>query len=252
MGARLTVVPATAGLGHDLEAMGRAAVGDGAPASLVYVANPSNPTGTFVEPAEMEAFLATVPAETVVVLDEAYTEYLEPQQRFDSTKWVRRFPNLIVSRTFSKAYALAGLRIGYGIAHPTMTNLMNRVRSAFNVSALAQAAAIAALDDQAFLDESYRVNRAGYRQLTEAFDAGGVEYIPSSGNFVLFRAGHAADAGAKANLALLQRGIIVRPVANYGLPQWLRVSIGTTAENAAFLAALPDALRAAGGTRVAA
>jgi cystathionine beta-lyase/cystathionine gamma-synthase len=106
----------------------------------------------------------------------------------------------------------------------------------------------ALLGDNAFLDESFRVNRDGYRQLTEAFDASGVEYIPSSGNFVLFRAGTAADAGAKANLALLQRGIIVRPVANYGLPQWLRVSIGLPAENAAFLAALPEALRAAGHT----
>jgi histidinol-phosphate aminotransferase len=249
IGARVTVVPATAGLGHDLDAMLAAVVGDGEPASLVYVANPSNPTGTFIEPAAMEAFLARVPAATVVVLDEAYTEYLEPSQRFDSAQWVRRFPNLVVSRTFSKAYGLAGLRIGYGIAQPTLTNLMNRVRAAFNVNALAQAAAIAALQDQAFLDESYRVNRAGYRQLTAAFDASGVEYIPSSGNFVLFRAGDAADAGARANHALLQRGIIVRPVANYGLPQWLRVSIGTEAENAAFLAALPDALHAAGKAR---
>ena len=147
------------------------------------------------------------------MLDEAYTEYLDPAQRFDSVQWVRRFPNLLVSRTFSKAYGLAGLRIGYGIAQPALTNLMNRVRAAFNVNALAQAAAVAALGDQAFLDESYRVNRAGYRQLTDAFDAAGIAYIPSSGNFVLFKAGEAADAGAKVNLALLRQGVIVRPVA---------------------------------------
>ncbi len=247
VGAQVTVVPATAGLGHDLDAMLGAVlggVGDAA-AALVYLANPSNPTGTYLTPAEIEAFLETVPPETVVVLDEAYTEYLDPAQRFDSTQWVRRFPNLLVSRTFSKAYGLAGLRIGYGIAQPALTNLMNRVRAAFNVNALAQAAAVAAFDDQAFLDESYRVNRAGYRQLTAAFDAAGIVYIPSSGNFVLFKAGDGADAGARVNHALLKAGVIVRPVANYGLPQWLRVSIGTASENATFLAALPAAMRAA-------
>jgi histidinol-phosphate aminotransferase len=250
IGAATTVVPATEGLGHDLDAMAAAANED-PPASLVYVANPSNPTGTFVEPAAMEAFLAAIPTETVVVLDEAYTEYLDPAKRFDSTRWVRRFPNLLVSRTFSKAYGLAGLRIGYGIGQPVLTDLMNRVRAAFNVNALAQAAAIAALQDQAFLDESFRLNRAGYRQLTAAFDAAGIEYIPSSGNFVLFKAGDGADAGATVNRALLERGIIVRPVVNYGLPRWLRVSIGTEAENAKFLAALPDAMRTASAARAA-
>ncbi len=246
VGAQATVVPATAGFGHDLDAMLAAvlAVDEDEPASLVYVANPSNPTGTFLTPAEIEAFLDEVPAETVVVLDEAYTEYLDPQQRFDSVEWVRRYPNLLVSRTFSKAYGLAGLRIGYGIAQPALTNLMNRVRAAFNVNALAQAAAVAALADQAFLDASYAVNRDGYRQLTAQFDAAGIVYIPSSGNFILFKAGDAADAGAKANVALLKSGVIVRPVANYGLPQWLRVSIGTKPENDVFLAALPAALQA--------
>ena len=250
IGAEAVVVPATAGLGHDLDAMLGAVLGgvDDERAALVYVANPSNPTGTFLTPAEIEAFLAKVPAETVVVLDEAYTEYLEPAQRFDSVQWVKRFPNLLVSRTFSKAYGLAGLRIGYGIAQPTVTNLMNRVRAAFNVNALAQSAAVAALRDEAFLDESYRVNRAGYRQITAAFDAAGITYIPSSGNFVLFKAGDTADAGAQVNLALLRQGVIVRPVANYGLPQWLRVSIGTEAENSAFLAALRVALGSALGS----
>ena len=246
VGARCTVVPATKGLGHDLDAMATAAAGASGegPASLVYIANPSNPTGTFIEPAGIEAFLARVPRDTVVVLDEAYTEYLDPKQRFDSTRWVRQYPNLLVSRTFSKAYGLAGLRIGYAVAQPVLTDLMNRVRAAFNVNALAQAAACAALVDQAFLDESYHLNRAGYAQVTGAFDAHGIEYIPSSGNFVLFRAGHDDDAGARVNLALLKRGIIVRPVGNYGLPQWLRVSIGTEVENAAFLAALPEAMKA--------
>ena len=254
VGAEAVVVPATAGLGHDLDAMLAEVVGeDGVEsAALVYVANPSNPTGTFLEPAEVEAFLEQVPPATVVVLDEAYTEYLDADRRFDSVEWVRRFPNLLVSRTFSKAYGLAGLRVGYGIAQPALTNLMNRVRAAFNVNAMAQAAAIAALKDQAFLDESYRVNRAGYRQLTGAFDAAGLQYVPSSGNFVLFKVGDAADAGMKADLALLKRGVIVRPVANYGLPQWLRVSVGTESENAAFIAALPAAVDAANGSMPAA
>ncbi len=246
IGARLTVVPATAGLGHDLDAM-RAAIDDGhGKAALVYIANPSNPTGTFLTASEIEAFLERVPGETVVVLDEAYTEYLDDAQRYDAIAWVRRFPNLLVSRTFSKAYGLAGLRVGYGIGQPALTGLMNRVRAAFNVNALAQAAAVAALDDTAFLAESARVNRAGYDQLTKAFEAAGIEYVPSAGNFVLFKAGDDAEAGARVNLALLRRGVIVRPVANYGLPRWLRVSIGTEAENAAFLAALPDAMRTSG------
>ena len=254
VGAKITVVPATEGLGHDLDAMlaaARGASGEGA-AQLVYIANPSNPTGTFLEPQRIQAFLAAFPAETVVVLDEAYTEYLEPALRFDSTQWVRRFPNLLISRTFSKAYGLAGLRIGYGIAQPALTDLMNRVRAAFNVNALAQAAAVAALGDQAFLDQSYALNRAGLAQLTGAFDAARIEYIPSFGNFILFKAGDDHEAGARVNLALLKRGIIVRPVANYGLPQWLRVSIGTRSENESFLAALPDARRLASTARAAA
>lgn len=243
VGARATVVPATPGLGHDLDAMLAAIQQGDAPAELVYVANPSNPTGTFIEPARIEAFLAAVPADTVVVLDEAYTEYLDPDQRFDSTAWVRRFPNLLVSRTFSKAYGLAGLRVGYAVAQPALTDLMNRVRAPFNVNLLAHAAAVAALGDQAFLEKSYQLNRAGYRQLTAAFDAAGIAYIPSAGNFVLIRVGTDDGAGMRVNRALLERGIIVRPVGNYGLPQWLRVSIGTEAENAAFLAALPAAMR---------
>ncbi len=238
VGARVVVVPATAGLGHDLDAMAQAAQD----AQLVYVANPSNPTGTFEPPARIEAFLAAVPRDTVVVLDEAYTEYLDPALRADVAARVERFPNLVVSRTFSKAYGLAGLRIGYGLAQPHLVDLMNRVRAAFNVNALAQAAAVAALADDAFIDESVRVNRDGYAQLVRAFDALGVRYVPSAGNFVLFEAGVDDGAGARVNLALLKRGIIVRPVANYGLPKWLRVSIGTRDENDAFLAALPDAM----------
>jgi histidinol-phosphate aminotransferase len=181
----------------------------------------------------------------VVVLDEAYNEYLAPELQYDSIAWVRRYPNLIVSRTMSKAYGLAGLRVGFGISQPAITDLLNRIRQPFNVNAAAQAAAVAALNDKEFLAKSAKLNAEGYKQLTQAFDELGLEYVPSYGNFVLFKVARDANddgAGARANLALLKQGIIVRPVGNYGLPQWLRVSIGLPEENTAFIAALKKAL----------
>ncbi|EGF32037.1 putative histidinol-phosphate aminotransferase protein [Oxalobacteraceae bacterium IMCC9480] len=174
----------------------------------------------------------------MVVLDEAYNEYLAPELQYDSIAWVRQYPNLLVSRTLSKAFGLAGLRIGFGIAQPAVTDLLNRIRQPFNVNSMAQAAAIAALNDEAFLAKSAELNSAGYAQLTAAFDALGLQYVPSSGNFVLVHVGDDDGAGARINLALLKRGVIVRPVGNYGLPQWLRVSIGLPAENATFITAL--------------
>ncbi len=238
IGARGIVVPAK-NYGHDLDAMARAIAPD---TRLVFIANPNNPTGTFVSAAEIEAFLKQVPESVLVVLDEAYNEYLAPELQYDSIAWVRSFPNLLVSRTMSKAYGLAGLRVGYGIAQAPVTDLLNRVRQPFNVNSLAQAAAIAALDDQAFLQNSARVNAEGYRQLTEAFGAMGLEYVPSYGNFVLVKVGDDDQAGNRINLALLKQGVIVRPVGGYGLPHWLRVTIGLPEENAAFLAALKKAL----------
>jgi histidinol-phosphate aminotransferase len=183
-----------------------------------------------------------VPAHVVVVLDEAYNEYLTPEQRYDAIAWVKRFPNMILSRSFSKAYGLAGLRIGYGVAQPALTDLLNRIRQPFNVNSLAQAAAIAAFQDSAFLQQGFELNRAGLAQLTQAFDVLGLTYLPSAGNFVLVRVGEDDGAGARINLELLKRGIIVRPVGNYGLPQWLRISIGLPEENAAFIVALKDIL----------
>jgi histidinol-phosphate aminotransferase len=234
VGARAIVVPARA-YGHDLDAMLAAIEAD---TRLVFVANPNNPTGTFIPGEQIEAFLQKVPAGVVVVLDEAYTEYLAAEQRYDAIAWTRRYPNLLVSRTFSKAYGLAGLRVGFAIGQPDLTDLLNRLRQPFNVNSLAQAAAIAALNDQAFLSKSAEVNSAGYRTLTAAFDALGLEYVPSSGNFVLVRVGDDDGAGARVNLGLLKEGVIVRPVGNYGLPQWLRVTIGLPEENAVFVAAL--------------
>ncbi|WP_439684722.1 histidinol-phosphate transaminase [Cupriavidus oxalaticus] len=238
IGARAIEVPAR-DYGHDLDAMGAAIAPD---TRLVFIANPNNPTGTFVPAAQIEAFLQAVPPNVVVVLDEAYNEYLDADQQYDSIEWVRRYPNLMVSRTFSKAYGLAGLRIGYAVAQPALTDLLNRIRQPFNVNSVAQAAAIAALGDAEFLRRSAELNRAGKAQLVEAFDRLGLEYVPSFGNFVLVRVGDDDGAGARVNLALLKQGVIVRPVGNYNLPRWLRVTIGLPEENAAFIAALERAL----------
>lgn len=221
--------------GHDLDAMAAAIEPQ---TRLVFIANPNNPTGTFVPGAELEAFLAKVPRHVLVVLDEAYTEYLAPEQRYDSIAWLARFPNLLVSRTFSKAYGLAGLRVGYAIAHPEVADLMNRVRQPFNVSSVALAAAEAALDDDEFLARSAEVNRRGMAQLVAAFRELGLEWIPSAGNFVTFKVGDAIGV----NQALLRQGVIVRPIAAYGMPHWLRVSIGLPEENTRFIEALRQAL----------
>lgn len=236
-GARAIVVPAR-DYGHDLDAMLAAIAPD---TRLVFVANPNNPTGTFIGAEAMAAFLAAVPPQVVVVLDEAYNEYLAPELRHPSIEWARSFPNLLVSRSFSKAYGLAGLRIGYGIAQPELTDLLNRVRQPFNCNSLAQAAAVAALADEAFVARSVDLNRRGMTQLTAAFDTLGLRYLPSAGNFVLV---HVGD-GARVYMGLLRRGVIVRPVSNYGLPEWLRVTIGLPEENARFIDALGAALREA-------
>ncbi|PZX30729.1 HISTIDINOL-PHOSPHATE AMINOTRANSFERASE [Cupriavidus phytorum] len=238
IGARAIEVPAR-DYGHDLDAMAAAIAPD---TRLVFIANPNNPTGTFLPAAQIEAFLQRVPRHVVVVLDEAYNEYLDADQQYDAIAWVRRYPNLMVSRTFSKAYGLAGLRIGYAVAQPELTDLLNRIRQPFNVNSVAQAAAIAALADTDFLRRSAELNRDGKRQLTQAFERLGLEYVPSSGNFVLVRVGDDDGAGARVNLALLRQGVIVRPVGNYNLPRWLRVTIGLPEENAAFIAALERAL----------
>ncbi|HWK69852.1 MAG TPA: histidinol-phosphate transaminase [Burkholderiaceae bacterium] len=239
-GARHIMVPAR-DYGHDLDAMYDAIDED---TRLVFIANPNNPTGTFLSADRIAAFLARVHDRwgdrVTVLLDEAYNEYLDPEFRFDSARWVEQYGNLIVSRTFSKAYGLAGLRVGYAIAQPGLTDVLNRVRQPFNVNSLAQVAAIAALGDAAFLQQSYELNKMGKQVLVEGFTRLGLEFVPSYGNFVLVRVGDAA----RINLELLKQGVIVRPVAGDGLPEWLRVSIGLPDENARFLDALTATLRA--------
>ncbi len=233
-GARGIEVPAK-DYGHDLDAM-RAAITSRT--RIVYLANPNNPTGTWLPPADLEAFIASVPQEIVVVLDEAYNEYLDPAERVDTVRWIARYPNLLVSRTFSKAYGLAALRVGYGVMDASLADLLNRVRQPFNVNAIAQAAALAAIEDEAYVEESRKINAAGYAQLVAGLTALGIPFVPSHANFVL---AHVGD-GASVNRRLLEQGVIVRPVANYGLPNSLRVTVGLPEENTRFLTALARTL----------
>jgi len=221
--------------GHDLAAMLRAIDSD---TRVVFIANPNNPTGTFVSPSEMEAFLQQVPAQVLVVLDEAYQEYLPAELQADSVTWLRRFPNLVITRTFSKIYGLAGLRLGYALAHESVADLMNRVRQPFNANSIALAAAVPALDDVDFIRRSREVNFAGMARLTEGFKRLELPYISPQGNFVSVRVGD----GAEVFKRLLRRGVIVRPIAGYGMPQHLRVTIGSEPENARFLQALEESL----------
>jgi histidinol-phosphate aminotransferase len=235
-GARSIAVPAK-GYGHDLAAMAKAIEPD---THVVFVANPNNPTGTFVPQEEVEAFLRKVPERVIVVLDEAYHEYLPPESRSEPARWLKRFPNLVVTRTFSKAYGLAGLRVGYALASASIADVMNRVRQPFNVNSVALAAAQAALDDMEFVARSYAENLQGRRQLAEGVTALGLDYIPSQANFLTVHVGKAQDLYKR----LLRRGVIVRPVGGpYELPAHLRVTVGTAAENERFLAALAASLK---------
>ena len=236
VGATGITVPATQGYGHDLPAMLNAAKEN--KAKMVFIANPNNPTGTLLSADELLTFMRALPAEILVVLDEAYNEYLPADKRYDSVSWLKEFPNLIISRTFSKAYGLAGLRVGYALAHEQITDMMNRVRQPFNVNAVAQAAAVAALRDVSFVKQTFELNQRGMIQITEGLTKLGLEYIPSFGNFVAFRIGGATAMYRR----LLELGVIVRPIANYDMPDWLRVSIGLESENAKFLTALKQAI----------
>jgi len=236
MGCEGIEVPAR-NFGHDLEAMQQAVRAD---TRIVFVANPNNPTGTLAPAVEMERFIATLPAHVLVVLDEAYNEYLEPALRADSVSWLRKYPNLLITRTFSKVYGLAGLRVGYAAGSAGVADMLNRVRQPFNVNSLSLAAAGAALDDHDFVRKSYELNRAGMQQLTAGLKSLGLEYIPSHGNFVTVKVG---DAKA-VNLALLKSGVIVRPIVGYGMPEWLRVTVGLESENARFLSSLQQAIQA--------
>lgn len=222
--------------GHDLDAMRAAAITHNA--KIIFVANPNNPTGTFLSGDALLGFLRALPQNILVVLDEAYNEYLPVEKRYDSVAWLKEFPNLIISRTFSKAYGLASLRVGYALGHEQVMDMLNRVRQPFNVNSVAQAAAVAALQDADFVQQTFALNQRGMQQITDGLRQLKLDYIPSFGNFVSFKI---ADA-MKVYRRLLELGVIVRPIANYAMPDYLRVSIGLEVENEKFLSALKQIL----------
>ncbi len=224
--------------GHDPAAL-LASIGDRT--RVMLIANPNHPTGTWLKAAELEALLEAVPARVIVVVDEAYHEYVEAEADCpNALNWLDRFPNLIVTRTFSKAYGLAGLRVGYAVSHPQVADLLNRVRQPFNVNSLALVAAAAALDDVEHLDRGRATNRTGMKQLQDACRQWGLSWLPSAGNFLCVDLN---QPGREVFVELLKRGVIARPVDNYGLPRHLRISIGTEAENARWIEAMHGILR---------
>lgn len=239
VGATPVAVPAK-DWGHDLDAMAAAVTEH---TRLIFVANPNNPTGTVHDADALETFLGKIPENVLVVLDEAYCEYMTGEKDPDGVALLSRFPNLIVCRTFSKAWGLAGLRVGYSISSPAIADILNRVRQPFNVSLVALAAATAVLDDEEYLKRSREINTAGLKQLEGAFEKMGLRYIPSAGNFVAVEVGPQALGVYQA---LLARGVIVRPVEGYGMPNHLRVSVGLPEQNELFIDALAKALAAAG------
>lgn len=224
-------------LGHDLKAM--AALID-ENTRLIFIANPNNPTGTWIESEELEAFVASVPKTALVVVDEAYTEYVTEQDVPDTSAWLSKYPNLVVTKTFSKAYGLAGFRVGYALSHPDVADLLNRIRPPFNVNSLALLAAQTALVDTDYLDKSVELNEQGKAYLHKELSALGLTIIPSATNFLLVDMG--SDA-SDLNRQLLEAGVIVRPVANYGLSNHLRISIGLKEENEFFINALSKILK---------
>jgi len=242
VGATAKVAPAHDGsagprFGHNLKAM-RELVSENT--RVVFIANPNNPTGTWLTKNELLEFIDDLPSEVIAVVDEAYTEYVEEATYPDATLWLEQYPNLIVTRTFSKAYGLAALRVGYGLSHPHVAELLNRVRQPFNVNAPALAAAFAALGDQEHIKQSVAVNSAGMPQLTAGFERLGLEYIPSVGNFVCVDVGRSA---AEVDAKLLRAGCITRPIGGYGMPQHLRITVGLEDENQRFLETLESVLK---------
>ena len=234
-GARGVVTPALPddspmALGHDLRAMARAITPK---TRIVFIANPNNPTGTWVPKAELHAFIAAAPAHVIIALDEAYFEYTDGLGLQDGIEWLREFPNLVVFRTFSKAYGLAGVRVGYAVSHASVAGMLNRVRQAFNVSVVGLAGAAAALDDTAHLSAAVKVAVTERARVAARLTASGSRVLPSAGNFLMVHVGEAQ----KRFDTLLRRGIIVRPVGNYGLPEHLRVTLGTVQQNDRFLKA---------------
>jgi histidinol-phosphate aminotransferase len=235
VGAEGCAVPAVS-WGHDLNAMLKAIDKN---TRIVFLANPNNPTGTWFGPQALAAFLKAVPEHVLVVLDEAYIEYAEGNALPDGLSYLASHSNLLISRTFSKAYGLASLRVGYAVSSVQIADVLNRVRQPFNVNSLALAAACASMDDVEYLERSRQANDEGMAQLERGFQDLELSWIPSKGNFIAVDLGRPA---APIYQALLEEGVIVRPVTGYGMPTFLRVSIGTKDENSLFLGALAKVL----------
>lgn len=235
VGAKAVVIPAK-NWGHDLAAMRKAI---NANTRLVFIANPNNPTGTWLKSGELEEFIAGLPAHVLVAVDAAYFEFAGAREYPDTITWGAKYPNLVTTRTFSKAYGLAGLRVGYGVSSPALAEVLNRVRPPFNVNSVALAAAAAALEDETHVARAVQNNRDGMRQLCHAFTEMGLDYIPSAGNFICVDLKKPAKA---VNEALMRQGVIVRPVAEYGMPNHLRITVGLPQENDKFIQALKKIL----------
>jgi histidinol-phosphate aminotransferase len=218
---------------HDLEGMADAITED---TRLVFIANPNNPTGTMVDQVALDRFMDRLPEHVVAVLDEAYYEFLEGAP--DTLKYVREGRNVCVLRTFSKAYGLAGLRIGYGLASPQVAAILQKARQPFNANSMAQAAALAAMNDTEHVAKTMQTNREGLAFYEQAFAARGLEYVPSAANFVLVKVGDGDDLFAK----MLRKGVIVRAMSGYKLPEWVRISVGTMEENKRCIEVLDETL----------
>jgi histidinol-phosphate aminotransferase len=240
-GARCVVVPAlppdaAMPYGHDLDAMVKAVRDD---TRMVFIANPNNPTGTWEGAAALRRCLERLPAHTLVALDEAYFEYGRALGCPDGLKWIAEFPNLVVLRTFSKAYGLAGVRVGYAVSHPEVADVLNRLRPAFNVNSIAQAGAQAALEHPGHAERAVAATMAELPRLQRGLEALGLAVVPSAGNFLLVRVGPQAAAIYQR---LLEGGVIVRPVTGYGLPEHLRITVGRSEHSDRLLALLAHCL----------
>ena len=234
-GGRTVIVPAS-NYGCDLQAMAQAVTDK---TRVIYIANPNNPTGTWVTNQELNRFLDSVPSRVWVVLDEAYFEYVDDPEYPHGLELLTKYSNLIVTRTFSKAYGLAALRVGYSVSSPEFANVLNRVRQPFNVNSVALVAALSALGDQEFIENSVRANERGMAQISSGLDKLNLQVIPSGGNFVTFDTG---GSDTEIFNRLLSKGVIIRPIAEYGLPGFVRVTVGLEPENARFLEALGEVL----------
>lgn len=235
VGAAAKIIPARADWTADIDAMLEAM---DETTHLAFLTSPSNPLGVIVASSEIERLFREAPAHVVLVLDEAYREFLAPELQPNLERLRGLRANALFLRTFSKVYALAGLRIGYGIGNPELLGLLRRLQAPFSVSIVAQTAALAALSDLDYLAHSVRANRDERARLCAALDQAKLAYLPSQANFVLINVGD----GPKVFQALMRRGVVVRPVANYGLPEWIRVTVGLPHENDLFLHTLRDVL----------